>query len=79
MKLHEYQAKRLLAEFGIPVPAGAPASSREEVLDAVRSVGFPAVVKAQVHQGRGKAGGIAVVTSPKPRRKPARACWAPGW
>jgi succinyl-CoA synthetase beta subunit len=66
MKLHEYQAKRLLAEFGIPVPAGAPASSREEVLDAVRSVGLPAVVKAQVHSGgRGKAGGIAVVNGPE--------------
>ncbi|NLE94263.1 MAG: ADP-forming succinate--CoA ligase subunit beta [Dehalococcoidia bacterium] len=65
MKLHEYQAKRLLAEYGIPVPAGAPASSREEALDAVTSVGLPAVVKAQVHSGgRGKAGGIAVVSSP---------------
>ncbi|MFB6080668.1 MAG: ADP-forming succinate--CoA ligase subunit beta [Haloferacaceae archaeon] len=61
MKLHEYQAKEVFADAGIPVPDSRLATSVEEVLDAVEAVGFPAAIKAQVHVGgRGKAGGIKI-------------------
>ncbi|WP_162224389.1 ADP-forming succinate--CoA ligase subunit beta [Halorussus amylolyticus] len=59
MKLHEYQAKRVFADAGIPTPASALASSVDEVVDAAEEIGYPVAVKAQVHVGgRGKAGGI---------------------
>ena len=62
MKLHEYQAKAVFREAGIPVPESSLARTTAEVLDAVEEVGFPAAIKAQVHVGgRGKAGGIEVV------------------
>ena len=62
MKIHEYQAKALFQEAGLPVPAGKTAATADEVLQAVSSLGYPAAVKAQVHAGgRGKAGGIRVV------------------
>ncbi len=65
MNLHEYQAKRLLAEEGIPVPRAIPAFSVREAVNQARELGGPAwVVKAQVHAGgRGKAGGVRVVHS----------------
>ncbi len=66
MKLHEYQAKDLLAEFGVPVPAGDVASSPEEAAAATEKLGGKAVVKAQVHAGgRGLAGGVRLVDSPQ--------------
>ena len=65
MKVHEYQAKRILADGGVPVPRGGPATSPEEARSVAESLGGRAVVKAQVHAGgRGKAGGIKVVSSP---------------
>ncbi len=65
MKLHEYQAKELLASYGVPVPENYVASSSEEAADAAGKLGGTAVVKAQVHAGgRGKAGGVKVVASP---------------
>ena len=61
MKLHEYQAKEIFADAGIPVPESRLASSVPEVLDAVDEIGYPAAIKAQVHVGgRGKAGGIKI-------------------
>ena len=64
MKLEEFQAKKLFAEFGIPVPGGMVADTVEEACDASREIGFPVVVKAQVKTGgRGKAGGVRVVHS----------------
>ncbi len=65
MNLHEYQAKRLLAEEGVPVPRAIPAFSVREAVNQARELGGPAwVVKAQVHAGgRGKAGGVQVVQS----------------
>ncbi len=64
MNVHEYQAKRILAEYGVPVPRGSVASSAAEAEEAARSLGGRAVVKAQVHAGgRGKAGGIRLVSS----------------
>jgi len=64
MNLHEYQAKALLAEYGVPVPAGQPAFSITEALTACDQLGGNAwVVKAQIHGGgRGKAGGIQKVS-----------------
>jgi len=60
MNLHEYQAKQLFADFGIPVPAGKPAHSVKEALSAAAELGGESwIVKAQVHAGgRGKAGGV---------------------
>lgn len=65
MILHEFQAKRLLADYGIPVPPGGPARSVEEACAKARELGGERwVAKAQVHAGgRGKAGGVRVVSS----------------
>ncbi len=62
MNLHEYQAKTLFAEFGIPVPKGRVAATSAEALAAAAALGGELwVVKAQVHAGgRGKAGGVRV-------------------
>ena len=63
MNLHEYQAKALLAEYGIPVPPGRSAFSVDEALEASDELGGDSwVVKAQIHAGgRGKAGGVKKV------------------
>lgn len=65
MKLHEYQAKELLASYGVQVPKGGVASTPEEANQVAQSLGGTCVVKAQVHAGgRGKAGGIRLVSTP---------------
>jgi succinyl-CoA synthetase beta subunit len=59
MNIHEHQAKELLGRYGIPVPRGKPCHSVDEAVAAAESLGFPCVVKAQIHAGgRGKAGGV---------------------
>jgi len=60
MNLHEYQSKRLFADYGIPVPRGIPAESPNDAVKAAQELGGELwVVKAQVHAGgRGKAGGV---------------------
>ncbi|RBH50664.1 succinate--CoA ligase subunit beta, partial [Pseudomonas sp. MWU13-2860] len=65
MNLHEYQAKELLAKYGLPVQQGILAATPEEAAAAYDKLGGKfAVVKAQVHAGgRGKAGGVKVVKS----------------
>ncbi len=65
MNIHEYQAKAVLGEFGVPVPRGIAAFSVEEAEKAAKELGGPVwVVKAQIHAGgRGKAGGVKVVKS----------------
>src|ERR1700692_1947148 len=65
MNIHEYQAKAVLHDFGVPVPRGAPAFTVEEAVKAAHQLGGPVwVVKAQIHAGgRGKAGGVKVVKS----------------
>lgn len=66
MNLHEYQAKELLAAYGLPVQGGILAKSGDEAAQAYNKLGGKfAVVKAQVHAGgRGKTGGVRVVQSP---------------
>jgi len=63
MNIHEYQAKAVLREFGVPVPRGIPVFSVAEAEKAAKDLGGPVwVVKAQIHAGgRGKAGGVKVV------------------
>jgi succinyl-CoA synthetase beta subunit len=65
MNLHEYQSKRLFADYGVPVPAGRVAASESEAVAAARELAGPLwVVKAQVHAGgRGKAGGVELCRS----------------
>jgi len=62
MNLHEYQSKKIFAEYGVPVPRGAVAETADEAVAAAKQLGGPVwVVKAQVHAGgRGKAGGVKV-------------------
>ncbi|HET7341314.1 MAG TPA: ADP-forming succinate--CoA ligase subunit beta [Methylomirabilota bacterium] len=65
MKVHEYQAKLLLREFGVPVPDGDHADTPATAREIARRLGGKVVVKAQVHAGgRGKGGGIKVVDGP---------------
>ena len=65
MDIHEYQAKELLAKFGVPVPRGGLAYSPEQAAYRAREIGGEAwVVKAQIHSGgRGKAGGVRLCRS----------------
>src|SRR5262249_9186921 len=65
MNIHEYQAKAILREFGVPVPRGIAAFTTAEAEKAANELGGPVwVVKAQIHAGgRGKAGGVKVVKS----------------
>ncbi len=59
MKIHEYQAKQVFAKYGVPIPAGEVATQVDEVVEIAERLGYPVVVKAQVHVGgRGKAGGV---------------------
>jgi len=65
VKIHEYQAKEILARAGIRIPEGRAARTPDEVAAAAEALGFPVVVKAQVHVGgRGKAGGVKLAASP---------------
>jgi len=65
MNLHEYQGKQLFAQYGLPVSKGVAALTAEEAVEAVDTIGGDRwVVKAQVHAGgRGKAGGVKLVSS----------------
>jgi succinyl-CoA synthetase beta subunit len=74
MNIHEYQAKAVLRDFGVPVPRGHAAFSVEEAAKAANDLGTPVVVvKAQIHAGgRGKAGGVKVVKSVADVRKEAQ-------
>jgi succinyl-CoA synthetase beta subunit len=64
MKVHEYQAKAILARYGVPVPKGEVADTPEAAREAAKRLGGPVVIKAQIHAGgRGKGGGIKVAKS----------------
>ena len=65
MKIHEYQGKEILRQFGVPVPRGIPAFTVQEAVEVAQKLGGPVwVVKAQIHAGgRGKGGGVKVAKS----------------
>jgi succinyl-CoA synthetase beta subunit len=66
MKIHEYQAKQILARFGVTTPRGDVAYTAEEARSVAERLGSTVVVKAQIHAGgRGKAGGIKVARDSK--------------
>ena len=73
MKIHEYQAKDILARYGIPVQPGRVASTPDEAEAIARELGGPVVIKAQVYVGgRGKAGGIQFGDTPEEARASAK-------
>jgi len=72
VKIHEYQAKTLMAQYGIPVPRGEVASNPAEAREIAAEIGCKVVIKAQVYAGgRGKAGGIKTVNNPEEAGKAA--------
>ncbi|MFC6720122.1 ADP-forming succinate--CoA ligase subunit beta [Halobacteriaceae bacterium SHR40] len=72
MRLHEYQAKDLFADAGIPTPDSTLARTVDEAVDAAAEIGYPVAIKAQVHVGgRGKAGGIKLVDDGEEAREAA--------
>ncbi|HEY5002377.1 MAG TPA: ADP-forming succinate--CoA ligase subunit beta [Ktedonobacteraceae bacterium] len=72
MKIHEYQAKDILARYGIPIQPGRIAHTPEEAESIARELGGPVVIKAQVYVGgRGKAGGIQFGDTPAQAREAA--------
>jgi len=74
MRLHEYQAKELFAEAGIPTPDSALARTVDDAVAAADDIGYPVAIKAQVHVGgRGKAGGIKLVDDAEEAREAADA------
>tara|TARA_B100000809_G_scaffold8415_2_gene8153 strand:- start:312 stop:1469 length:1158 start_codon:yes stop_codon:yes gene_type:complete len=74
LKIHEYQAKEILGKGGVVVPEGGVARTPEEARAVATRLGRKVVVKAQVHAGgRGKAGGIKVVSTPQEAEEAAKA------
>jgi succinyl-CoA synthetase beta subunit len=72
VKVHEYQAKQILGEFGVPVPKGSVATTPAEARGIAESLGGRVVVKAQIHAGgRGKGGGVKLANSPDEAEKVA--------
>ena len=66
MKIHEYQAKEMLAKYGVPVPQGGMATTPAEAREIASRLGGKVVIKAQVYAGgRGKGGGIKTAESPE--------------
>ncbi|HTY43033.1 MAG TPA: ADP-forming succinate--CoA ligase subunit beta [Thermoanaerobaculia bacterium] len=73
MKVHEYQAKALLAHFGVAVPRGEVTDSPAEAREIAKRLGGRAVVKAQIHAGgRGKGGGVKLAKDPEEAHDLAR-------
>jgi succinyl-CoA synthetase beta subunit len=72
VKLHEYQSKRIFAEYGVPIPKGEVATSASEAREIARRLGGPVVIKSQVLVGgRGKAGGVKLAQNPDEAEKMA--------
>jgi len=72
MRLHEYQAKQVFADAGVPTPASTLAETVDDAVDAAEDIGYPVAIKAQVHVGgRGKAGGIKLVDDADEAREAA--------
>ncbi len=74
MKIHEYQAKTILARQGVPIPRGDVAFTAAEAADIARRLGGTVVVKAQIHAGgRGKGGGVRLAKDAQEAERVARA------
>ncbi|HEY2931104.1 MAG TPA: ADP-forming succinate--CoA ligase subunit beta [Acidobacteriota bacterium] len=74
MKIHEYQAKKILKEFGVNVPNSAVAYNADEVYETAHRLGDVVAIKAQIHAGgRGKGGGVKIAKSPEEAERLARA------
>jgi succinyl-CoA synthetase beta subunit len=72
VKVHEFQAKQLLARYGVPVPRGSVASTPDEARAVAAGLGGGSVVKAQIHAGgRGKGGGVKLAANPDEARERA--------
>lgn len=72
MKVHEYQAKAILAQYGVPTPKGRVTDSPDEAAAIANEIGGPVVVKAQIHSGgRGKGGGIKLAKDAAEAKKMA--------
>jgi len=72
MKVHEYQAKEVIARFGVPIPKGRVAETPEEAKAIAMEIAAPVAVKAQIHAGgRGKGGGIKLANTPDEAREAA--------
>jgi len=66
MKIHEYQGKQILSQYGVAIPRGEVAETAAKAGEIARKLGGPVVLKAQIHAGgRGKGGGIKVANSPQ--------------
>jgi succinyl-CoA synthetase beta subunit len=66
MKIHEYQAKQILAKYGVQIPRGEVAETPDKAVEIAQRIGPRVVLKAQIHAGgRGKGGGIKLVVSPQ--------------
>jgi len=74
MKIHEYQAKEILKDYGVPVPRGRVAETPDEARKIAGEIGIKTIaIKAQIHAGgRGKGGGVKVVSHPEEAEKAAR-------
>jgi len=74
LNVHEYQAKEILARYGVPVAGGAVAETAEAAREIAERIGGPVVIKAQIHAGgRGKGGGIKLAKDTAEAEKHARA------
>lgn len=70
MKIHEYQAKQLFRDFNVPVPDGFVAENQEDACRFAEKLGYPCVIKAQIHAGgRGKAGGVKLAKNAEEAKK----------
>jgi len=73
MKVHEYQAKSILARYGVPTPRGEVTDNPDEAREIAKRLGGRAVVKAQIHAGgRGKGGGVKLAKDPDEARELAK-------
>jgi succinyl-CoA synthetase beta subunit len=72
VKVHEYQAKELIARFGVATPRGRLTDNADEAAEIAREIDAPVAVKAQIHAGgRGKGGGIKLASNPREAREAA--------
>jgi len=73
MKIHEYQAKQIMSDYGVPIPKGRVVSTPQEARQVAQELGVSVVVKAQIHAGgRGKGGGIKLAATPAQAEEAAK-------